>query len=82
MHPSSPWGVACTIHPEPFIGRAKAYGHGSAMWAGSVESTAFNIMVNEWTFHNANFEVGRYAHYYIAKPLKRRVDDTICEGRR
>ena len=81
LHPSNPWGTACTISPSCYMGRARANGPGSPLWAGSVELTAFNLMVDEWSFHNSSFTAGRYAHFYIAKPIKKQVEDVICAGR-
>jgi hypothetical protein len=59
--------MAITIHPEGFIERAKCYGPGSSLWAGSLEATAWNLMYNAWSHSNTSYEVGAYAHYYLAK---------------
>ena len=41
---------------------AKQYAH---LWKGSIESTTWDIMYNNWAFYNTNNEMGYYAHYYI-----------------
>lgn len=78
--PESPWGLAITIDPACFMGKARAY-RDSSLWAGSVEETAWRLMYAHWMYYNTGPEVGNYAHYYIAKPLpKQRLEDAICEG--
>jgi hypothetical protein len=37
----------------------------SELWEGSIDATAWNLMYKNWAFYNVNYELGKYAHYYI-----------------
>lgn len=35
------------------------------LWKGDLNSTAWDLMYNNWRFYSTNYEMGYYAHYYI-----------------
>jgi len=41
---------------------ASQYAH---LWKGSIVETAWDIIYNNWSYYNTNYEMGYYAHYYV-----------------
>lgn len=36
-------------------------------WAGNANNTAWNLMYDNWVYHNSSYETGYYPAYYIIK---------------
>jgi hypothetical protein len=67
--PTSLRGIACTIHPELYTPRAKAYRDDPDLWKGSVEETSWDLMYTRWSRYNTSPEQGTYAHYYVQEAV-------------
>ena len=78
-HPAGLFGLAVDIYPEGYMAEARSYGRHSPLWKGSVKETAWYLMYQEWSQSSTSFDLGAYAHFYIAKPLPK---DESCEARR
>jgi hypothetical protein len=67
--PASQWSIACTIHPELYTPRAKAYRDHPTLWKGSVEETSWDLMYRRWAYYNTGPGLGSYAHYYVQEAV-------------
>ena len=44
--------------------RASHFVNNSIVWKGDVETTAWNIFLNNFYYYNCNYELGYYASFY------------------
>ena len=81
MRIGSMWHIECPVNGiNDYIDSAKQYEkyfnersesnyakQYSKLWKGSLLETAWALMYNNWSFHNTNYEMGYYAHYYVLR---------------
>lgn len=65
MAPGGPWSPVCAIEGKPYLEKAETYRGHPDLWKGTLGETAWSLMYNIWEYHNASWETGYYAHYYI-----------------
>lgn len=67
MRPEGPFSMGTLIFGQEWFAKAEQYKTHPDLWKGSLETTAWALMYNNWSFYNSNNECGYYPHYYVEK---------------
>jgi hypothetical protein len=68
LRPGKPWNPECLIlSGAEYMDNAIRYKNNPVLWKGSVEKTAWNMFINQWSFYNTSYEQGYYPAYYVEK---------------
>jgi hypothetical protein len=73
LRPGFPFSPHSTLYPESIESwkeRAQWYAPktddpNNEMWRGSINATAWDLMMNDWAFYNTSYEQGYYASYWV-----------------
>jgi hypothetical protein len=65
MAPDGPYSPAALVFGREWLERAELYKGNEKLWAGTLEKTAWAIMLNNWKHYNASYETGYYPAYYV-----------------
>ncbi len=65
MAPGGSLSLACGVEGKPYLERAETFRGHPDLWHNTLEETAWSLMYSIWEYHNASWETGSYAHYYI-----------------
>lgn len=65
FRPNSVFNTAVLVSGAEWLDRASMYKDNPELWKGSIELTAWELMLNNWKYYNASNESGYYPHYYV-----------------
>lgn len=65
--PCSPWNLACLILGKEYMEQARMLSglNGETLTDAQIAWRAWDSMLANWNYYNANSELGYYPHYYV-----------------
>lgn len=65
FRPDGPFSMGCRVFGREWLDKAEGYADSPDLWKGTINSTAWSLMYNNWAYYDTSYETGYYAHYYV-----------------